>query len=249
MAVVQFGSIVTSLKGKVGGQVFQGGRTGIVLRCINGNKGELIDAIAKGSLAEVQTVRKNFGKTTKGWSKLTDTQRASWASLLGVYTFTDKFGNVYNGTPYQIYTSMNLFAASLSLPTVGNAPYQVSALDAGVTVGTPVEGSTDFPQVFTVGEDFDLRHSNSDADGQIMAVFVSQMMNNSQSASLAKFKLVAAWALAAGPGKKLADVVKASWHQEPIVGAWFYVKVTTTMDSYIRPQFEQLFKVEIVEAT
>lgn len=57
--------------------------------------------------------QRNFSEITKGWSKLTVGERASWSGLLGVWTFVNKFGDTYDGSAYQIYTAANINRMSL----------------------------------------------------------------------------------------------------------------------------------------
>ena len=69
MALATFGTIVTELIGKVGGNVFQRGAYGNIMK----RKG-----LPKNPQSETQTVeRSHLSASSKSWDALTDEQRVS----------------------------------------------------------------------------------------------------------------------------------------------------------------------------
>lgn len=124
MAVVQYGAIVTSLKGSVGGQVFQGGNGMPVLR----NKG-----YRKGSNTSSRNTSTNgLVAITTAWRSLSDSDRTSWIAAAASWPFTDRFGNTYYSNAYQCYVSYNrnltgALQAPVSVPGV-----PASAFNPGV---------------------------------------------------------------------------------------------------------------------
>jgi len=113
MARVQYGAIVTDLKGSIGGQVFQGGNVSKVLR----NKG-----YRKGTSSELrQAACSRLVSQTMRWRSLTAAQRTSWAGVASSWAFLDKFGNTYYGSAYQVFTAYNLGLITIGLP-VANVP-------------------------------------------------------------------------------------------------------------------------------
>lgn len=123
MARVQYGVIVTELKGKIAGQVFQGGNVGYVLR----NKGYTSGI----SSPNRQSANRNMIAQTTSWRTLTDVQRASWNSGASTWPFVDKFGNTYTGSGFQVYTAFNSNLLSLGLPAVLTIPSAESPNNPG----------------------------------------------------------------------------------------------------------------------
>lgn len=121
MARVQYGVIVTELKGKIAGQVFQGGNVGYVLR----NKGYT----PGHSSPQRQQANRNLITNTTAWRLLSDAERAAWAAIVADWTFLDKFGNTYQGSGFQVYNSYNTTRISIGL----------SPLDTPLAVQSPTD--------------------------------------------------------------------------------------------------------------
>lgn len=126
MARVQYGSIVTELKGKVAGQVFQGGNVGFVLR----NKGYTPGI----SSTKRQAANRNLVANTSTWRDLSDSDRAAWAAGAPNWLFTDKFGNTYVGSGFQMHNAYNSILLSLGLPTVSVPGVVAAPNDPGTAV-------------------------------------------------------------------------------------------------------------------
>lgn len=126
MARVQYGVIVTEIKGAIGGSVFQGGNNSKVLR----NKG-----YKAGVNSELrQAANKKISNASIVWRSLTVGQRNAWTAAALLWPFTDSFGNIYYGSGYQCFIAYNaglqvIFESQVLTP---NAP--VSAEDAGTFV-------------------------------------------------------------------------------------------------------------------
>jgi hypothetical protein len=111
MATLQFGTIVTDAKGKIGGQVFQGGFNCKVLRNSSYNTGTRSPR-RQGSTG-------NLSYVAGFWKSLSNIERAEWEAITDVWTFTDRFGNVYEGTGYQVFCSYNKALVDMGLYMVG----------------------------------------------------------------------------------------------------------------------------------
>ncbi len=154
MARVQYGVIVTELKGKIQGQVFQGGNVGFVLR----NKGYTPGI----STSQRQSANALLVSQATAWRLLNDTQRAAWAAIVSAWTFTDKFGNSYQGSPFQVFVSYNSTLLSLSQPAVSVPGSPVTPTDPGtVTVA------------FDDGPDYSIDWVNSGSTNDCLAAFIS----------------------------------------------------------------------------
>lgn len=121
MARVQYGTIVTEIKGKNQGHVFQGGNVGFVLRSKGYTKG-----IGSNTRKAANNV---LASNASRWRDLTDGQRAQWSALAPDWLFYNKFGAAYQGSGFQIFCSYT-----------GNAQ---QLLNFGVTAPNPVASPTD----------------------------------------------------------------------------------------------------------
>lgn len=138
MARVQYGVIVTELKGKVAGQVFQKGNGANVLR----NKGY---AQGRSSTRRSAAVSRMVSVSSL-WRSVTPTQYDSWVGLAVTWPFTDKFGVVYYSTAYQVFIAYNTALLSMGLPVVLTAGSSVA--NEAVTVDT-LEGTNPNSLVIT----------------------------------------------------------------------------------------------------
>lgn len=110
MARVQYGTIVTEIKGKVQGQVFQGGNVGFTLR----NKG-----YTKGLSSQArQLANTRLSAQAAAWRSLTDLQRAAWSGIVADWLFYNKFGAAYQGSGYQVYMAYNTILTSFGFSAV-----------------------------------------------------------------------------------------------------------------------------------
>lgn len=115
-AVVKYGGIVTELKGKLGGQVFQKGNASLILRN---------NAYNKGRVSVFSTISKSdFTSITRLWGSLSAIDQGLWSTAALNWPYYDKFGVQYYGTGYQFFCTLNgLFAGlDLLLQTTPPAP-------------------------------------------------------------------------------------------------------------------------------
>jgi len=99
MAVVQYGSLVTELKGSVGGQTFQSTRSGFSVR----NK-----PLPRNPRAPIQqSLRSIIQYLSQHWRGLSDGERLSWDVQGPNWPAVDKFGNPKVLSGYEIYIRAN----------------------------------------------------------------------------------------------------------------------------------------------
>jgi hypothetical protein len=133
MARVQYGTIITEIKGKVQGQVLQGGNVGFVLR----NKG-----YTKGiASSERQVANTVLSANAARWRTLSDANRDAWAAITGDWIFYNKFGAAYEGSGYQVYNAYNgiLTSNGISAATVPGSV--ASPINPGPQYWTLISGS------------------------------------------------------------------------------------------------------------
>lgn len=235
MAQVKYGSIITEIKGKIGGTVFQGCRGGFAAK----NRGKGIHDKAKGygqrhdGTHVVQ--QRNFSAVTKGWSKLTVGERASWSSLLGVWTFVNKFGDTYDGSAYQIYTAANINRMLLGLSPLSSAPVADSAVDPLFTWAN-----------YSISGTFVGSYTNTGADFQFAFMSLSQYANATTPPDKLRKISNGGMELKSPRTYDFKSAVQAIYGGNPPLGSFFYIEMWFCKPDFPKAQFKQRFKIEVV---
>lgn len=108
MAKVQFGGIVTGLRGKVGGSVFSFNKSGATY-------GVKTTAKKKGPKKMVQA--NYMSQTAMEWRKMLNSDRLSFNAAASLYPQTNSLGQTYYLTGFQLYCKW-----SGNLSKISNAP-------------------------------------------------------------------------------------------------------------------------------
>ncbi|HUD44480.1 MAG TPA: hypothetical protein VMR41_02990 [Patescibacteria group bacterium] len=154
MASVQYGSIITGMKGNIGGQTFQNGNVAKVLR----NKG-----YRKGTTSQTRQIQlTSLATVTSSWRAVGINNQGLWRASTGNWPFKDKFGNTYYGSGYQKYVAQNIALINLGFPIVV-APDTPLSADAPGTFST----------AFTVGGSLLINWANTPTQDQFIQVFCS----------------------------------------------------------------------------
>jgi len=235
MAVVKYGAIVTDIKGKIGGTVFQGGRSGGIIKNkpnVGGKNSRLLESVQD----EVRQQKMlNFSLITKSWGFLDDNQRNSWAGLLGVWTFINKFGEVYNGTPYQIFMACSINRLILTNSLLINAPAVQDAFDPGFNInnwslasGLQITTANALPveQTVVIAGTFQTTNTKNFGSLSTRIMFVQDF----QSAAL--------WNLTTEYGDTFGYI--------PTLGSFIWVEIWTCIKDYPKKQYLQKYKIEVV---
>ena len=235
MASIKLGTIVTGIKGKVGGNVFQGGRASGILKNLTRAKRKSGAIIITNTGEEVLKSLGNFSEVTKYWSQITIAERSSWDALLGVWTFTNKFGDVYNGTSYQIFTAVNVNRLILGLSLLATAPIKVDAEKITISIADySVSGSCDLTIVGTT------------TNVQSIVVTASQQQNATRNVGSMTFRQITAEVI---PTLNLIDLLpsyQGAYARNPQTGSVIIFQVWYTIAGYPRKQFFESFKVKVV---
>lgn len=123
MALVKYGLIITEIKGKLNGQVLQGGNNSKILRGNSNKKNSKSNALNQSTSLLVQV--------TSQFKLLTPGEHASWVVAAASWPFIDKFGNTYYGNAFQCFTAYNRNLLTIGGTIVGNA----NAVTPSVNVG------------------------------------------------------------------------------------------------------------------
>lgn len=231
MASVKYGSIVTEIKGKVGGQTFQSSKAGFSLKN-NGRKNK-----SDATIDDLNGIirRTSFSSVTKSWSQLSDSERASWLSLVGTWTFINKFGDVYNASAYQIYCAANINRRLLELAQLTNSPAYLAAYDPGASY-------TDF----SISGVFEGSISNALAETQKSFIQVTWYGNPTQQINKLRIAASLSYDIPAVGTTSLKALIQSFFGGNPPLGSVFYIKVWTCWASYPKAQFYKEFKINVV---
>jgi hypothetical protein len=233
MAVAKYGALITEIKGKIGGTIFQAGRGAAVVRAWNPST-KRVDQGGNSGDVSVRQLRQ-FATVTKGWQKLSQAQRDSWNDLIGVWTFIDKFGDTYNGTPYQIYC-----AAGLNRMIVGNLP-----LETAPVVNAAFDPGVSFSD-YSLSGTFDRTNTEALAQGQEIFSQVSRPAYETQAFGRVQFAFSAAQNIPAPSTTNIKALYQSLYGGDPPLGSFLWIKIYTFWNDYPKAQFHQTFKVEVV---
>ena len=114
MALIEYGALVTSIKGKVGGYVFQRGYNSNILRA----KGSCKKSTSVGQ----QLQQQSFFNLRKQWSALLLSQKVAWNSFAHAHPRTDKFGIVRAANGSNWFSSINSNRLSCGLSVLSDPP-------------------------------------------------------------------------------------------------------------------------------
>lgn len=122
MAIMKLTAFNGGMKGKVAGTIFQGSKAGQVV------KTGIIDAISEGAklskadAARVIRNKANLATLASSWRSLSSTDRDSWNTGAVNFPFTNKFGDSYTGSGFQVYMSLNSYLLNSGRPAVDTCP-------------------------------------------------------------------------------------------------------------------------------
>ncbi len=236
MTSIKYGAIVTELKGKSGGHVFQAGRANPIIRTKNGKKVKPQSYRADADfMAFINKIPNLITLISQAWNKLSDANRESWQSLLGIYQFKDKFGDTYNGTAYQIFTSMNMNAKLIDQDLILAAPAY-----------TPLTQADFVPAPYSLDGTWDIDQTIDITDGNICICSCTKPTYESKPVSSLSFFKVKVQVLGAAHSFSLKDKYAALLGYTPPLGSFFYLKIKQYQPAYPQALYEQVYKIEVV---
>lgn len=109
MAIVKYGALITSMRGKLGGHILQTSPVGNFIRT---------NVRPKPSFFEASIADRNFlSLLALNWSNLSASDRQTWVDYCGGYTFYNRYGEAFTPTPYQLFVYIN-FTLQKNLQTM-----------------------------------------------------------------------------------------------------------------------------------
>jgi hypothetical protein len=171
MASIKYGSIITDIRGSVGGNVFQRNQSGNTIR-------------NKSRTAGTRSLFRQFSTThiaylAQLWRTLSDIDRSAWSTASMDWIFYDRFGDPYFGTGYQYFLAANK-----------------AQLDMGLSIYTSppaLESPTDFTLIEILLRDdgsYSIEWDSSISSFSNIQVFSTGVVSAGRAASSLKFKLL-----------------------------------------------------------
>ena len=141
MASIKMGAIVTDIKGKLGGHVFQKGNQSRVLK--TGGKPRITRSDTfKQKSANLATVRQD-------WSSLSGAQKNDWNKKASEFNFQNAFSDYLQYNGYQFFLKVNCTRLLIALPVLTNPAGII--LDLGITNPTGAEVNLSNSTYRTIG--------------------------------------------------------------------------------------------------
>jgi len=120
MASVKYGVIITDIKGSVGGTTFKGSKSGPVIQ----NKITKADAVRAGRIQNQDGSPRNalpnlnLSRNASAWRSLDPADRAAWVSAAPDFEFTNRYGDPYTPSGFQLYMSQNNTLLNIAEPAI-----------------------------------------------------------------------------------------------------------------------------------
>lgn len=158
MGSIKYTALVAEIKGRVGGTVFQGGKTGTIIkswrhqsfaRILGTIFGMALASISwAGSEAEasalvlgrlfpdgssnvnplIRTSKEVLSLISASWSQLSAVQQLAWNDNAVNFPATNRFGDVYTPSGFQVYVMLNTRVVNLNQPLINYPPAPDSPL-------------------------------------------------------------------------------------------------------------------------
>jgi len=206
MTVVKYSALITELKGKLGGSVFQKCGQSLSLR---GNPTRKVSQTSAS-----QSSRVNFANIANTWRGLSDAVHQQWNAVASSYPTFDKFGNSLVLTGYQLFQYLNRVASQNSNPIVTSAS----------TYDPPVDIDIDFDTFSLGGSSWPVLLANDVPAGFAFYIYVTRLFPNARY--FANPPYVFGFPVVAGQGSSdnMFSAVMSHWIIAPLVGQVFFWK-------------------------
>ncbi len=121
MARVKLSPIISSINGKLGNAVFQGGKSGIILR----------EKVKPRNLNTAKQVaaRNRLSTIKRAWQNLNTTQRNSWVSFASFYQKKTKFNSTKILTAYELFIQHNTIRLQGDFDILETTTFEVTSTD------------------------------------------------------------------------------------------------------------------------
>jgi len=216
MARIKFSPIISEVKGKLGNIVFQGGKSGIIMR---------ERALPRNLNTNAQIVsRTNLAKVKSAWQVLSTTDLNSWISFATFFSKKTKFNQQKALSPYELFMQHNSVRIQSNLEILENTSLYTSSLDQVLT------GITLVPNV-SLSVECEGVPANSN---EYMFVYISRPFKPSASISKSEVRFMLAGSNAINPTNITTQYINA-FSRLPNVGEKVLIKTVkiATQSGYI----------------
>ena len=166
MARVKLSPIISSINGKLGNAVFQGGKSGVILR-------EKVKPRNQNTAKQV-AARNRLSTIKRAWQNLTTTQNDSWVSFASFYQKKTKHNSTKILTAYELFMQHNSVRFQGDFDILETTTFETTSVDlVDIVLDLPIPSQLTL-DLAIVPEDF--------VDN--VAVYISKPFR--QSASIAK---------------------------------------------------------------
>lgn len=170
-ATVQFGAMVTDLKGSTGGHTFKGNTSGTSLQTkINRSaSGKAGGKVTTNNAARLINPLINTGINATQWRSLSDADRSTWVAAAPNFPFLNKYGVAYTPSGFQLYMSVNNNLLGIGLPAITVAPAVTPTANMPlftITSSGPVVWNLDVPGGIPAGNTATIYATTSQSVGR-----------------------------------------------------------------------------------
>ena len=235
MARIKLGAIVTDIKGKVGGHVFQKGRSSIIMRS---NPAKIIKArnqIDSGVGRAAPRNKLNFDKAVKYWSQISLADRLSWSALIGVWQFKNSFGDSYNGTGYQIFIAANLNLLVLGKSMISEAPIKKVAEFMNVTLND-----------YSLSGSWTINILTTPLNKQNMLISSSRNQNVTKNKGSVRLTRIAQIGVLAASTANLKNKYQQTYGGAPLLDSIIFSEIWYTLEEFPMQQFKKSFISNVI---
>ncbi len=163
MARIKFSPIISEIKGKLGNSVFQGNKSGIILR---------EHVIPRNNKTELQVkVRNTLSIVKTSWQNLTTEQLNSWKSLALLWKKGSKHDITKKLTPYELFIAKNMVNSNQTTDILLTTNLQINTVDQFFVDLTLV------PNVSLIGE----FEAVGDVNNTLLHFYISKPFKQSSS--------------------------------------------------------------------
>jgi hypothetical protein len=204
MAVVKYGSIITQLKGKLDGHVFQRCGQSLSIRSISARK--LTSSVAKS------VSKKKMGFVASSWRSISASQKAAWSAAAPTYPTLDKYGNRIVLTGFQLFVFINKRYSLISPSYVSTASNYAPPAPNSVVIG---------PYVISTAH-CDFWSYTPIAVNTLVLLYVSKLYPHQGLVAKPHLSFAGSIAFGTAIGYNLYSMVRAMFPIAPIAGNAFF---------------------------
>ena len=147
MAKIQYSALVTQMKGKMRGAIFQSGTAGQIVRSAKN--------FNRTASPRWQKQKNRLSTVSRAWNTLTEAERATWAAIAVNFPLVNNFGETRIPDGYTVFSKLNatILGAGGTIMSAPTMPVQLTdCSSAGALFSTPSSIQFDSGNIITSSE-------------------------------------------------------------------------------------------------